>query len=254
MQLARNVREQLETLEKSLPEGTELRTVYDQSTFIAAAISEVKSAALIGGLLAILVLYAFLRDARATLIIGIAIPVSVLGTFVLMYAFDLSLNIMSLGGIALAVGMLVDNAVVVLESIVRKQEHGLDRREAARTGHGRGRHGGDRRHADVGGGVLPDGVHHRRRRPAVPGPVADRHVRARVLAGRRADAGADARGRSRPAAAAPRAEPPAERAPRRIESWLGAVRRRLAARVVGWMSRGLARWLLSPLVRVHAGA
>jgi HAE1 family hydrophobic/amphiphilic exporter-1 len=96
----------------------------------------VKSAALLGGLLAILVLYAFLRDARATLITGIAIPVSVLGTFVLMYAFDVSLNIMSLGGIALAVGMLVDNAVVVLESIVRKQEHGLDRKEAARLGTG----------------------------------------------------------------------------------------------------------------------
>ncbi len=79
-------------------------------------------------------LYAFLRDARATLITGIAIPVSVLGTFVMMYAFDLTLNIMSLGGIALAVGMLVDNAVVVLESIVRKQEHGMDRREAARRG------------------------------------------------------------------------------------------------------------------------
>jgi len=134
VQLARNVQDRLKGLEKSLPEGTEVRTVYDQSTFIAAAIGEVKSAALIGGLLAILVLYAFLRDARATLISGIAIPVSVLGTFVMMYAFDVTLNIMSLGGIALAVGMLVDNAVVVLESIVRKQEHGLDRREAARQG------------------------------------------------------------------------------------------------------------------------
>jgi HAE1 family hydrophobic/amphiphilic exporter-1 len=134
VQLSKNVQDRLKTLEKNLPEGTEVRTVYDQSTFIAAAIGEVKSAALIGGLLAILVLYAFLRDARATLISGIAIPVSVLGTFVLMYAFDLTLNIMSLGGIALAVGMLVDNAVVVLESIVRKQEHGLDRREAARQG------------------------------------------------------------------------------------------------------------------------
>jgi len=132
--LAQGVQQRLEDLKKSLPEGTEVRTVYDQSTFIAAAIGEVKSAALIGGLLAILVLYAFLRDARATLISGIAIPVSVLGTFVLMYAFDLSLNIMSLGGIALAVGMLVDNAVVVLESIVRKQEHGMERREAARQG------------------------------------------------------------------------------------------------------------------------
>jgi len=134
VQLADGVRKRVEELGKSLPEGTEIRAVYDQSKFISAAISEVKSAALIGGLLAILVLYAFLRDARATLITGIAIPVSVLGTFVLMYAFDLTLNIMSLGGIALAVGMLVDNAVVVLESIVRKQEHGVERREAARLG------------------------------------------------------------------------------------------------------------------------
>jgi HAE1 family hydrophobic/amphiphilic exporter-1 len=136
VQLAEGVRKRLEALGKSLPEGTEVRHVYDQSKFISAAISEVKSAALLGGVLAILVLYAFLRDARATLITGIAIPVSVLGTFVLMYAFDLTLNIMSLGGIALAVGMLVDNAVVVLESIVRKRERGLGRREAARLGTG----------------------------------------------------------------------------------------------------------------------
>ena len=134
VQLADGVKARIADLSGNLPEGTEIRTVYDQSTFIAAAIGEVKESALIGGLLAILVLYAFLRDARATLISGIAIPVSVLGTFVLMYAFDLSLNIMSLGGIALAVGMLVDNAVVVLEAIVRKQEHGMERREAARSG------------------------------------------------------------------------------------------------------------------------
>src|SRR5512137_334923 len=132
--LAAGVMSRIATLGKSLPEGTEIRPVYDQSKFIAAAIGEVKSAALIGGLLAILVLYAFLRDARATLITGIAIPVSVLGTFVLMYAFDVTLNIMSLGGIALAVGMLVDNAVVVLESIVRNHEKGMTRVEAARRG------------------------------------------------------------------------------------------------------------------------
>ncbi len=132
--LANGVRARIKELEKNLPQGTRLRQVYDQSTFIAAAISEVKTSALIGGLLAILVLYAFLRDARATLISSIAIPVSVLGTFVLMYAFDITLNIMSLGGIALAVGMLVDNAVVVLESIVRNHERGLTRVEAARRG------------------------------------------------------------------------------------------------------------------------
>jgi HAE1 family hydrophobic/amphiphilic exporter-1 len=134
VQLAAGIEARLAELGKSLPEGTEVRKVYDQSKFIGDAISEVKSAALIGGLLAILVLYAFLRDARATLITGLAIPISVLGTFVAMYAFDLTLNIMSLGGIALAVGMLVDNAVVVLEAIVRKQEHGHPRAEAARLG------------------------------------------------------------------------------------------------------------------------
>ncbi len=203
VQLAKGVQARLKELDKSLPEGTEVLTVYDQSTFISAAIGEVKSAALIGGLLAILVLYAFLRDARATLISSIAIPVSVLGTFVLMYAFNITLNIMSLGGIALAVGMLVDNAVVVLESIVRKQEHGMERREAARAGHRRGRHGGDGGDADFGRGVLPDGVHQRRGRTALQGPVADGDLRAGALAGRGTDAGADAGGR--PAAAGGRA-------------------------------------------------
>jgi HAE1 family hydrophobic/amphiphilic exporter-1 len=134
VQLATGIRERIEELGKSMPPGSELTLVYDQSKFISSAIGEVRDAALIGGILAILVLYLFLRDARATLITGIAIPVSVIGTFVLMYMFDLSLNIMSLGGIALAVGMLVDNAVVVLENIVRHREEGRSRVDAARLG------------------------------------------------------------------------------------------------------------------------
>ncbi len=135
VQLAAGIRERVKELGKPLlPAGSELSVVYDQSRFISSAIGEVRDAAIIGGILAILVLYLFLRDARATMITGIAIPVSVIGTFVLMYAFDLSLNIMSLGGIALAVGMLVDNAVVVLENIVRHRERGLPRLEAAQLG------------------------------------------------------------------------------------------------------------------------
>jgi hydrophobic/amphiphilic exporter-1 (mainly G- bacteria), HAE1 family len=117
-----------------LPPDTELTLVYDQSVFIAQAIGQVRNAALLGGLLAILVLYAFLRDGRATFVIGVAIPVSVVGTFLLMYMADVSLNIMSLGGIALAVGMLVDNSIVVLENIVRKKEQGLGILESARRG------------------------------------------------------------------------------------------------------------------------
>ncbi len=134
VQLAAGIRARIEELGKSLPAGTAMTLVYDQSKFISSAIGEVREAAILGGILAILVLYLFLRDARATLITGLAIPVSVIGTFVLMYMFDLSLNIMSLGGIALAVGMLVDNAVVVLENIVRHREEGRSRVEAARLG------------------------------------------------------------------------------------------------------------------------
>ncbi len=134
VQLAAGIRARIEELGKALPPGSELVLVYDQSKFISSAIGEVREAALIGGLLAILVLYLFLRDARATFITGLAIPVSVIGTFVAMYMFDLSLNIMSLGGIALAVGMLVDNAVVVLENIVRHREEGRSRIEAATRG------------------------------------------------------------------------------------------------------------------------
>jgi HAE1 family hydrophobic/amphiphilic exporter-1 len=134
VQVAEKLKGQLQRVRESLPENMELSTVYDQSTFISAAISQVTSAALGGGLLAIIVLYGFLRDARATLIIGLAIPVSVIGTFLLMYSSDVTLNIMSLGGIALAVGMLVDNSIVVLENIVRKREEGMDTLEAARSG------------------------------------------------------------------------------------------------------------------------
>lgn len=134
VQVARRVKNRLEALREELPDNLELVEIYDQSKFISAAISEVTSAAVIGGLLAIVVLFGFLRDARATSIIAISIPVSVIGTFLLMYSNDVSLNIMSLGGVALAVGMLVDNAIVVLENIVRKREQGETILDAARNG------------------------------------------------------------------------------------------------------------------------
>jgi len=134
VQVANRVTQRVEVLGERLPANAELVPIYDQSTFISQAIGQVRSAALLGGLLAVLVLYAFLRDARATFIIGLAIPISVIGTFVLMYASDITLNIMSLGGIALAVGLLVDNSIVVLENIVRKKEQGIDVLNAARRG------------------------------------------------------------------------------------------------------------------------
>ena len=134
VQLAQGIRGKLETLEKTLPGGTKLVPVYDQSRFIASAVSDVKDAAILGGLLSILVLYFFLRDAWATIVTGIVIPVTVVGIFVMMYAFDLTLNVMSLGGIALSVGMLIDNSVVILEAIARRKEAGLSTIDAAREG------------------------------------------------------------------------------------------------------------------------
>ncbi|MBK6599212.1 MAG: efflux RND transporter permease subunit [Proteobacteria bacterium] len=134
VQLAASIDSTLATLRKNLPPQTELQTVYDQSRFIASAVDEVKSAALWGGLLAVIVMYLFLRDARATLVAGIVIPVTVIGIFVLMFGFDLTLNVMSLGGIALSVGMLIDNSVVILESIARKRDAGLAPRDAALQG------------------------------------------------------------------------------------------------------------------------
>ena len=134
VQVAKRVQARLEQVRKSLPDDLELVQIYDQSHFISAAIQQVTTAAVAGGILAILVLYGFLGDARSTWIIAGAIPVSVIGTFLLMYSNQVSLNIMSLGGIALAVGMLVDNAIVVLENIVRKKEQGLNLIEAARNG------------------------------------------------------------------------------------------------------------------------
>jgi HAE1 family hydrophobic/amphiphilic exporter-1 len=112
----------------------QLNVIYDQSEFIESAVNEVTSAALFGSLLAMLVIYLFLRDIIATLIISISIPFSVIATFNMMYFADISLNIMSLGGIALAIGLLVDNAIVVLENIDRYKSLGMSKIDAAVTG------------------------------------------------------------------------------------------------------------------------
>ncbi|RHW77795.1 efflux RND transporter permease subunit [Colwellia sp. RSH04] len=134
VQVAQLIKRKLKNINKLLGDKYELTIVYDQSTFISNAISEVKSAAIIGGLLAMVILYLFLRSITPTLIISLSIPVSVIATFNMMYGNGISLNIMSLGGIALATGLLVDNAIVVLENIARYKEQGLSVIEAARKG------------------------------------------------------------------------------------------------------------------------
>jgi len=133
---AKNIKSRLSTLQKDLPADMEIVEVYDQSVFIESAVNEVVNAAIMGGILAVIILYLFLRNFWATVIISVSIPVSVIATFNLMYGNDISLNIMSLGGIALGIGLLVDNSIVVLENIARHRDMGKTVMESAREGAG----------------------------------------------------------------------------------------------------------------------
>jgi HAE1 family hydrophobic/amphiphilic exporter-1 len=124
---------QLALIEQALP-GYNFRVINDQGTFIKQAIGEVRDSAVLGMILAVLVLFVFLRRIGTTLIVSLSIPVSILATFNLMYFNGLTLNVMTLGGLALGGGMLVDNAIVVIESIFRNHEKGLSREDSIITG------------------------------------------------------------------------------------------------------------------------
>ena len=133
VQVAREVDRVIGELGQQFPDFR-LDVAFSQAGFIADSISNVVSALVLGGLLAFLVLFFFLRDPRYPVGVALAIPISVVGTFALMDAFGVSLNIMSLGGLALGVGMLVDNSIVVLENIFRHREEGKSALEAAALG------------------------------------------------------------------------------------------------------------------------
>jgi hydrophobic/amphiphilic exporter-1 (mainly G- bacteria), HAE1 family len=122
------------TIKEQLPEGVNMVVLEDQASFIEASIINLRTTAMVGALLAITILFLFLRDVRSTLVIATAIPLSIIVTFAPMYLGGVSLNLMSLGGLALGIGMLVDNAVIVLENIHVQRERGLDRIEAAISG------------------------------------------------------------------------------------------------------------------------
>jgi HAE1 family hydrophobic/amphiphilic exporter-1 len=133
--VVKSLSKEITTLEKALP-GYEFIRVQDQGAYIHNAIGEVKNTLIVGILLAVLILYVFLRRIGTTLVISVAIPISIIATFNLMYFNHLTLNIMTLGGLALGAGMLVDNAIVVLENITRLREEGVALREAVIRGTG----------------------------------------------------------------------------------------------------------------------
>jgi multidrug efflux pump subunit AcrB len=131
--VAQGVGDRLRRLAESrfIPDDIHYEIVADQSFFIRNAVSGVQSAALIGATLAMLIVLLFLGSLRKTFVIGLAIPLAVLSTFVMMGMGKLTLNIMSLGGLALGIGLLIDNSIVMLENIFRHREMGVDDPEEA---------------------------------------------------------------------------------------------------------------------------
>ena len=124
-----------ELAENELPaQGLKVKQVYDETLYINSSIELVRNNIVVGGALAAIILILFLRSARATLVISLAIPVSVIGSFVAMAALGRSLNVVSLAGIAFAVGMVVDAAIVVLENIYRHRQEGRSASEATYLG------------------------------------------------------------------------------------------------------------------------
>ncbi|MFA5388485.1 MAG: efflux RND transporter permease subunit [Candidatus Omnitrophota bacterium] len=134
LQVADNIKKRLIDIKKDLPAGIDVNVVYDQSIFIRKSIRDVGDAAWQGGFLAFLVLWLFLKKLKPALIVALSIPISIMITFTLMYFSGISLNMLSLGGLALGIGMLVDAGIVVIENISNHIQSGEELKEAARVG------------------------------------------------------------------------------------------------------------------------
>jgi hydrophobic/amphiphilic exporter-1 (mainly G- bacteria), HAE1 family len=132
--VSRRVQDALGELENVLPVNIRINKVMDQADYIGESIRNVAEIGLVGALLAVAVLFLFLRNLRSTFIITLAIPVSVVATFVLMFFNGMTMNLVTLGGVALGLGIMVDNSIVVLENIYRMRLLGIPREEAAPEG------------------------------------------------------------------------------------------------------------------------
>ena len=133
VQIADAVRAEAEKINREIP-GITLTVLDDSSVFIKRSIHAVQEHAMIGGVLVMLIIFLFLRDLRATFIIFTSIPISVIGTFALLYFNGYTLNTMTFGGLALGIGMIVDASIVVIENTFRHMEHGKDRMTASIEG------------------------------------------------------------------------------------------------------------------------
>ena len=132
--VADHIYKAMDKLQTKLPQGIELKMVSDTSIFIRQSMDSVVSNMLSGGALAILILILFLRSVRSTFVIGISMPIAIISTFTLMYFTGQTLNVISMGGLALGIGMMVDNSIVILENIFTYRQKGMPMKEAAVKG------------------------------------------------------------------------------------------------------------------------
>ena len=131
---SRKIKEAIPDILSRLPQGTKFSIIWDQADFILRSVNNLRNTAIIAFIMAFIVIYFFLRNIRGSIIMGISIPVSIITTFAVMFLANVTLNIISMAGLALAVGMLVDNSIVALENIYRHREMGENLIEAAETG------------------------------------------------------------------------------------------------------------------------
>jgi HAE1 family hydrophobic/amphiphilic exporter-1 len=134
VEVADNVKAGLTKLQAEMPAGVELRVVQDNSIFIQDSVKDVTTTLILGGILTVLVVFCFLNSWRSTVITGVTLPISVISAFSIMRLLGFTLNMMTLMGLSLAIGMLIDDAIVVRENIVRHMEHGTDHMTAAMEG------------------------------------------------------------------------------------------------------------------------
>ncbi|MYL69725.1 AcrB/AcrD/AcrF family protein [Halobacillus litoralis] len=134
VETADNVREAMDELDADLPEGVGTNIVLDTSEFIKISINSVVLNIILGGIFSVLILLLFLKSIRATLVIGLSIPIAIISTFTLMYFTGETLNVLTMGGLALGIGMMVDSSIVILENIVSYRQRGYSMVEAAKQG------------------------------------------------------------------------------------------------------------------------
>jgi multidrug efflux pump len=173
LELSKNVRAKMEELKKNFPEGMDYSVVYDPTVFVRHSIEAVIHTLLRSHLLVVIVVIIFLQTWRAAIIPLAAVPVSLIGTFTIMLAFGFSINALSLFGLVLAIGIVVDDAIVVVENVERNIARGLSSFGRGAAGHERGHRTDCGDGAGAVRGVRADGLHQRLDRPVLQTVRAD---------------------------------------------------------------------------------